>query len=106
MTATKQNFSMFAGESKEIIVPVTKENNAELDITGSKIKWGFSNILKTDTNGITLSNPTKGEFTITLNPIDTQSLEGIFYHGAVLTDALGNVTTVMTGKITINKSLF
>jgi hypothetical protein len=103
MTATKQNFSMYSGESKVVIVSVTKENNAFLDLTGSKIKWSFNNVLKTDTNGIALSNPTNGEFTIYLNPADTQNLEGIYYHQAIITDAQGNVSPVMTGNITIKK---
>jgi len=102
MAATKQNFSMFAGESKEIIVSVTKENKSKLDLTGSSIKWSFRNVIKTETNGITINDPTNGEFTIYLSPIDTQNLKGIFSHEATVTDAIGNVSKVMTGTIAIN----
>jgi hypothetical protein len=103
LTAFNQNFSVYSGVTKSIVVSVTKENNAPLDITGSQITWSFNNVLKTNANGITLTNPTQGEFTIHLDSNDTQNMQGRYYHKAIVTDAIGNVSIVTTGKITVEK---
>ncbi|MBT2725130.1 MULTISPECIES: hypothetical protein [unclassified Bacillus (in: firmicutes)] len=41
MTAINQNFSMFAGDSKNLIVNVTKDDGSTLDLNGTTVKWGL-----------------------------------------------------------------
>jgi hypothetical protein len=105
MTVMNQNFSMYAGNTKKVVVTVKDDAGGNLNITGSTVRWGFGDILKTTSSGITLSNPTSGEFTITLNPADTSSKKGTFTHFAELTDVAGNVTTILNGEITIKKGM-
>lgn len=105
MTTVNQNFNIYAGNTKKIIVTVKDDNDVALNLTNSSIKWGYSDVLKTTSSGISLSNPTGGEFTITLNPTDTQNKNGTFTHSCELTDAIGNVTTILIGSITIKKGM-
>ncbi|WP_337102340.1 hypothetical protein [Paenibacillus sp. YIM B09110] len=105
MAAKNQNFEMFAGDTKSVTVTV-----AGVDLTGSTVKWAAKksiynaepDVYKDTTDGITLAD--EGKFVIALEPEDTAALSGTYYHEAEVTDATGNVSTVLSGKITINLS--
>ncbi|WP_141500961.1 hypothetical protein [Paenibacillus luteus] len=105
MATKNQNFEMFAGESKSVTVTV-----ADVDLTGATVKWAAKksiyntehDVYKDTESGVVITEPNK--FVITLVPADTAALSGGYYHEAVLTDASGNVSTVLTGKLTINLS--
>jgi hypothetical protein len=108
-----QNFEIYAGDSKNITVTVTNADGSPIDLTGATIKWALkkrvsspADITKeTNTNaGISVANPTTGVFLIPLKPDDTKDLSGVFYHEAEVTDGVGNVSTVLTGEVTIHKS--
>jgi hypothetical protein len=108
MTAVNQNFEMYAGDSKNIVVSVTDGASRALDITGASMKWILrptqataSNIIEKSTPEIILDVYTA---TIKLLPEDTESLAGNYYHEAELTDQIGNVSTVMVGNVKINRS--
>lgn len=119
MTAKRQDFPMFAGDTAELLVTVA-DGNAEPDaygekppanLTGSTIKWalkdsvaGMQKVLKTVGVGVSLTAPWKGEFSVLLSPADTQGLVGRFYHEAEVTDIDGHVSTVLTGFIRIEPS--
>jgi hypothetical protein len=109
MTAKNQNFEMIAGDSHIIVVPVN------FDLSGATaIKWAVKRsvssterpIYKELSSGITVTKTgeTDSEFQITLNPSDTATLKSDYYHEAEVTDAQGNVSTVMTGRISIQLS--
>ncbi|PEL12651.1 hypothetical protein [Bacillus sp. AFS017336] len=106
MTSLKQNFSMYAGDSKEIVVSVVDENGVALPLSGATVKWilmnNSSSITKNTTNGITLSG---SDIHIKLDPADTLTLTGLYEHEIELTDSLGNVSTVTKGTVNIIKSL-
>ncbi|OMF35276.1 hypothetical protein BK133_11270 [Paenibacillus sp. FSL H8-0548] len=106
MTARNQNFVMYAGDTVEIEVPV-----ANTDLTGVTIKWAMKRSVKGDNtlyretpSGIEITDAAAGIFMIKLESIDTKDLIGSFYHEAELMDAIGNVSTIMTGTITIKPS--
>lgn len=108
LTAKNQNAEIIAGDSKQIVVTVTNTDGSLVDLTASTVKWAMKHnpvmtnvVYKDTTAGITISNATGGEFTIQIDPTDTTGLTGDFYHEAELTDQTGNVSTVMTGRITI-----
>jgi hypothetical protein len=109
MTAKNQNFEMVAGDSHIIVVPVN------FDLAGAlAIKWAVKKsvssterpIYKELSSGITVTQTgeTASEFQITLNPSDTATLKGDYYHEAEVTDAQNNVSTVMIGRISIQLS--
>ena len=109
MTKQSQDFLMWSGDDKTITVTVYDNDDVVVDITGATITWELSQnvdstalISKTVGSGITLSDPTNGIFTIALDPADTASLSGRYYHEAEITDAAGDVSTALVGHATIN----
>lgn len=109
MTMTNQDFQIWAGETKQLIVTVTDGNGIIVDISGSQITWrlldknNYTIMTKTLGNGVTLTDPTHGIFMIQLNPTDTANL-GIsrYSHTAKITDLFGNVSVLLVGSITLN----
>jgi hypothetical protein len=102
VTAINQNFSMYAGDTKNLVVTMPE------DITGASVKWVLKQkyatdhrVLKTTSDGISISGM---DITIKLLPIDTAALHGTYHHECEVTDQLGNVSTIFTGMVTISKS--
>lgn len=112
MTQKNQNFEMFAGDTKDIVVTVDDGDGIPVNLTGASIKWvlkkatvtGAQQVLKTMANGIFLTDPLAGEFTVRLATADTNAISGKFYHEAEVTDSSGNVSTVFTGTVKIEPS--
>jgi hypothetical protein len=103
VTAINQNFSMYAGDTKNLVITMPE------DLTGCTVKWGLRQrqystenfISKTTSDGISINGT---EITIKLAPADTQALAGTYFHECEVTDQLGNVSTIFTGMGTISKS--
>ena len=105
MTKQNQDFLMWSGDDKVITVTVYDNDDDVVDVTGATITWRLSQniesealITKTVGDGIAISGHT---FILTLEPADTTSLSGRYYHEAEITDADGNVNTGMVGYATI-----
>jgi hypothetical protein len=118
MTAKNQNFSMTAGDSFEPIFPCTdlkynettkQMEEVPLDLIGCTAKWGLRQkeyattnlLMKTETAGITLSGDT---VKIKLDPLDTATFAGTYFHECEITDQQGHPSTLFTGAVTINRS--
>lgn len=108
-----QNYSLYSGDSKTLEITLYKDstkNNVE-DLTGAIIKYvikkskrDVSNLVYKDTtSGISVDIPTSGIFKVALNPSDTTNLSGKYYHEAEITDANGNVSTLLTGVVTVTE---
>ena len=105
------NFTMHSGDSKNIIVTVKDENDAVVDITGATVDWQMArsqnsatpDLVKSTTggNGITLTDPVNGVFTVALDATDSDDFIGAYYHEAQVTDAGGKISTVIIGTITV-----
>jgi hypothetical protein len=116
MTQKNQNFEMWTGETKRLIVKVTDdETGLALNLTGAlaiewKVKRGESDsttlLTKSLTDsGVLITNAVEGEFTVKLDPDATQNFsKGLYYHLSKVTDSIGRTSVVMTGTITLNKS--
>lgn len=105
-----QNFEMFAGDTENVVVTVT-EGGSPINLSGATIRWVMKRagsvtplISKTSPAGITITDTAGGKFTISLMPADTEDQRGDYYHEAEVTDASGNVSTVMTGRAAISVS--
>jgi hypothetical protein len=100
VTAINQNFSMYAGDTKNLVITMPE------DLTGCSVKWGLRQ--RNNENVILKQSPTiainGNEITIPLLPIDTASLHGAYYHECELTDQQGSVSTVFTGMASIQRS--
>ena len=104
------DFTMTAGDSKTVTVSVTEQSDgAATNITGATISWKAARSLrkspvltKTTAAGIAITSGAGGTFDITLDPSDTTSLSGDFYHEAKVTFTTGEVATVLRGVMTIS----
>jgi len=107
MTTLNQKFSMFAGDTKYIVVPVVTPEGTPVTLTGTTIKWGareiggVTNVISKQTPTITIAG---NVITIKLLPADTSALSGIYYHECEITDQQSNVSTIFAGTVTIYKS--
>jgi phage terminase large subunit-like protein len=108
MVKTKQNFTMVSGDTQILEFEVLDSGGVAVNITGAVVTWVLcasrlyptALITKTTSSGITLTNPTSGIFQVTLLPVDTQSLSGIYFHEAQVVVS-GNTYTVSNGNAII-----
>ncbi|QQP93559.1 hypothetical protein IGS68_33605 (plasmid) [Skermanella sp. TT6] len=111
-----RNFSATAGDTMPVFVIITDQAGAAMNLTGVTAIWQASQgtparfsptpvLTKTTDAGITITNAAAGELQIDLEPADTVSLSGDFYHELQLTDASGAVTTPLKGVMHIRKQL-
>jgi hypothetical protein len=100
MTAINQNFSMFAGNTKHIIVSVDDATS----LIGATIEF---NARRNENSPIVLRKTDilveDNMLTIILNPNDTKNLTGTYDYWCDLTDEYGDVTTLFAGTITLNR---
>lgn len=89
---------MFSGETKNIIVTIT-DKGERVNLDGSQIVWTMKDLQKTLADGVMITGV--GEVTIRLHPDDTKNKVGLFSHHLVVTDAHGNVSTVLKENIHI-----
>ena len=107
MTKRNQDFTMWRGDRKNIIIQVVDSEENVVNITGASIVWIMLNPINeldksTAGGGIVLSDAPNGEFTIVIMPSDTEDFEGeYYYHEAEVTDYLGNVSTVTVGSVAL-----
>ena len=113
MTATAQDLTMWAGDTKTLTVTVTDGAGAAKNITSATISWklldeqgGTVRLTKTVGSGIALTTPTSGIFTVSIATGYTSSLvAGKYYHEANVTDSSSNVSTVLIGVITLRRAI-
>jgi hypothetical protein len=112
MAIGNQDFTMFAGETKNLVVKISDSNGSVMDLAGLiSAKWVVKSSMKTtattliskDTsnNGVTVTNTSQGELEIRIDSGDTSNLHGTFYHVAEIVDSLNNHSTIMFGKVSI-----
>lgn len=112
MTATAQDFTMYAGDSRLIPVTVTNTAGTAKNLTGATVEWAMylmnsatPSATKESGDGIEFVAASDGTLEIALDPADTENLRPhTYYHEAKVTDSSGNISTVLTGFITLNPS--
>lgn len=113
MTQTAQNFTMWAGDTKTLSISVQNSAGNAQDITGATFNWALkiatgnrrTLLTKSSSDGITITNATAGTLTVAIVTADTRSLKGTYTHELEMTDSAGNISTVLTGTVTINESI-
>ncbi len=112
MTKENQDIELWAGDTRTETVTVTNSAGSAQNLTGLTLRWvvrrhsraGTIVISKSTGSGITITNAAGGIFQIALSPADTKNLEGEYYHEASGVDSGGNVSTLLIGTLTVNKS--
>ncbi|WJZ23603.1 hypothetical protein LIS04_175 [Listeria phage LIS04] len=115
MLQFKHNFSVYSGDNYTMSL-VAETEAGVVDLTDCSIKWrldpqgnpafyrGATSLItkSTESGGVTIGDPTKGEFSIKLEPEDTVSiLRGQYPHFAQVVSATGEITTISYGIIQI-----
>jgi len=113
-----QDLEIHAGNDLVLPVTVTADGTSageRVDLTGTtKIVWAVSRrdvdgfirlITKELGDGITLTDSGEGVFEITLSASETLNLHGPYLHEARVTDADGHKSTVLSGNLTVHKTI-
>ncbi len=102
---------MYSGDTKNLLVEVTDENNNPVDITGAQsIVWALISgdkviLRKTLSSGdITILDGARGLFKIILQAADTLNLNGQYRHECRLVTADGTSSLIFVGTVKINKA--
>jgi hypothetical protein len=116
MTKVNQNIGVsdtdpfYSGDTEEITITVTDGSGDPVNCTGATIVYGLDTeefggtplVSKTTTNGdFSIGGDDNNEVTFTLEPSDTEGLDGTYYHEAEMVDTSSDVATLMTGKVVI-----
>lgn len=108
MTAINQDFTMWSGDTRSLVIGVDDGTGASVDVSSaSRLIWilydlddGASRLRKdSDVSGVSFGG---SEVTITIDPADTVDLNGMYGHEAELVDSAGNKSTVSVGVATVN----
>lgn len=99
------DFVAYAGDTQQIVVTVTDEAGAALDMTGCALVYvmcdaaGAELLRKTTADGeITIAGNVAA---VAIDAGDTTALAGVYvYHEMQITDTLGNVSTLLAGTVT------
>lgn len=115
MAETGQDVTIYGGNDVAIDVSILDAVGEALDITGASLEWGMAPraaddaTLRKSTEGgggeIDVTDPAGGLLTVYLDPADTAELHGEYRHELRMTDAVGKVTTLLTGTLTIRTSI-
>ncbi|MFD0825868.1 hypothetical protein ACT8ZR_09335 [Neobacillus sp. M.A.Huq-85] len=105
MAEINQNFSMYQGETKNIVVPITKDDGSNVDLTAAVLNWSVrqreystTTVLVKESPDITVEGNT---LTIHLKPPDTETLLGTYYHKCEIVDQQANDSVLFTGFVTV-----
>lgn len=102
MTAFNKTFSIYAGERKNLIIPV----DDMADLSGFTVTWVLKESEDSTINLISKSSEITiagNTITIPLYKVDTSTLLGTYYYECEIIDANGEFSTVAVGNITIKK---
>lgn len=102
--------SFYSGDTQNIVVNIVDENGNAVDLSGSTFKWEMvmrpTSLIKDSSLGeIVVTDTINGILQIKLLPEDSQNITGVYSHELQMTDAQGDITTVLQDKIRILKSL-
>ena len=102
-------FTMYSGDTKDVVVDMVDENGASVDVTGAMATYVIYSsktpvvlVTKSVGDGIIVLGST---ITILLDPADTADLSGYYYHELEVTNYVGVVATVLQDSIKILKDM-
>lgn len=113
MTTTGQNFELYQGDNKQLIITVRDEDDVIVNLTGYSAVWVAYNVspqqvilTKTsDLGEITIPVPADGQLIVELEQADTVDVTPKLYgHQCEIEDSSGNHFTVLIGSMRLLKS--
>ena len=115
MTSINQDFTLYSGDDKTIVVTITNSSGQIVNLTSLEAaqfiakkysKSSTVDITKTKNDGITLNDPaTDGKLNILLAAADTSSLApGEYYIEVRIKDSGSKIGTVSVGTMTLKQA--
>jgi hypothetical protein len=110
MAAKAQNFELYQGDTRQIIITVRDDNDAVADLSGFSAHWVMYHPTtkalvferSTGGGGITIPSPTSGQVLIDLIPTDTETMIPKKYnHELEISIGTGSIYTVTVGTVDI-----
>lgn len=109
MTIQSQNFEIHAGDTKQVIITVTDENDAILPLSGYDITWVMyrqtskEEVLRKELgDGITVPTPSNGQIVIGFLPTDTADIvPNTYSHECEISSGPDDIATICTGTVKI-----
>jgi len=108
--ASTFNLSIYAGETRTLVVTVTDQDGVAVDLTGADITY-IANLptplTKTVGSGVTVTDAASGEFEIALTQADTVGYDAnvrVQHECKILTSG-AEVLVAFTGTLTVSDSL-
>ena len=111
MTKIKQDFDLYAGNSRILEVTVTDESDeAALDLTGATtVTWimadkpgGIASITKTLGSGVTVTDAVNGILQVIILAADSKIVTpGRYYHEVFLVDLSARPFTITVGNVNL-----
>lgn len=105
------NFTMTAGDYKTLVITIKDAEGTAVNISGATIKWQCgrsfgkaSTLSKSTSSGIQITDGANGQYTVTLDASDTDSMSGTYYHESEMTLS-GIKTTVLVGTMKVIPAL-
>jgi len=114
VTATKQDFTVYQGESKTLQLTIVDGAAAAKNLTGiSAVTWrlgplggGAAALTKSLAAGVTVVGATSGRIDVALATADTAALAaGHYLHLTEVIDVAGDTETVTVGTVTVKERL-
>ena len=114
MSDNVQNLQIARGTSLVATVTVKDLSGNVVDLTGATAEYKAARkigskaallIDKTVGDGIEVSDPSGGVIKITFSNADTDSLGGLYYHEAFITDVAGRRARIFTGGLSVVDTL-
>lgn len=107
MTIVGQNFDLYLGDTKQIIITAYNEAGGILPLAGYDITWVVYKsttkaivLTKTLGAGITVPTPSNGEIVIDILPVDTMNLiPNTYLHECEISTSPTDVATITTGAV-------
>lgn len=111
------DFQLFQGDTKRINFALKRADGSPLELVGATLRWQaarlkapdvFSStpsLSKNEQNGIEVIDAVNGLVVVTIEPAETNTLAGEFYHELESIDSSGDVATVYSGTFLIRKAL-
>ena len=112
-SATRRDFRMIRNTTLRYNGVARRTDGTVIDLTGGSMAWriGLENLTETKitvttADDITVTDATAGKYELLLAPAKTADLNPDLYpHRAEVTEAAGDILTVLTGELRLQKDL-
>lgn len=114
MSNSNQDFTLHSGDKKIVAFSIVDADGNPLDLSDYGVEWlmqedqyDYNPFIERSTtdSSIIITDVPNGQGYFTLEPEDTESVQGRYYHELFVTKVDGSQLTVLTGNATVKPSI-